>query len=81
MSYIAGGLVPLAPYFFIGSVHTALIGSVVVTLLALLVCGLMAGQLLRQVRRMMRRDVVLESPVATTATTEPSGATTQGEVG
>ncbi len=39
LSYIAGGLVPLAPYFFLRSVHSALIGSVVVTLLALLVFG------------------------------------------
>lgn len=38
-SYIAGGLVPLAPYFFLHSVHSALIGSVIVTLLALLVFG------------------------------------------
>lgn len=43
-SYIAGGLVPLAPYFFFGSVHTALIGSVVVTLLALLVFGYIKGR-------------------------------------
>jgi VIT1/CCC1 family predicted Fe2+/Mn2+ transporter len=44
MSYIAGGLVPLAPYFFFRSVHTALIGSVVVTLLALLVFGYIKGR-------------------------------------
>src|SRR5450432_1561848 len=31
-SYVAGGLVPLSPYFFVSSVHVALIGSVVVTL-------------------------------------------------
>ena len=37
LSYTAGGMVPLAPYFFFRSVHSALIGSVVVTLLALLV--------------------------------------------
>src|SRR5476649_1474792 len=37
LSYIAGGLVPLAPYFFIRSVHSALIGSVIVTLLTLFV--------------------------------------------
>lgn len=43
-SYIAGGLVPLAPYFFIGSVHSALIGSVIVTLLALLVFGYIKGR-------------------------------------
>ena len=44
LSYIAGGIVPLAPYFFFRSVHTALIGSVVVTLLALLVFGYVKGQ-------------------------------------
>ena len=44
LSYIAGGLVPLAPYFFFPSVHSALIGSVVVTLLALLVFGYVKGR-------------------------------------
>jgi VIT1/CCC1 family predicted Fe2+/Mn2+ transporter len=44
LSYIAGGLVPLAPYFFIPSVHTALAGSVIVTLLALLVFGYVKGR-------------------------------------
>jgi VIT1/CCC1 family predicted Fe2+/Mn2+ transporter len=44
MSYIAGGLVPLGPYFFFRSVHYALIGSVVVTLLALLVFGYIKGR-------------------------------------
>src|ERR1700676_2939079 len=44
LSYIAGGMVPLAPYFFIRSVHSALIGSVVVTLLALLVFGYIKGR-------------------------------------
>lgn len=43
-SYVAGGLVPLAPYFFIHSVHAALIGSVVVTLFALLVFGYIKGR-------------------------------------
>lgn len=43
-SYVAGGLVPLAPYFFIRSVHSALIGSVIVTLLALLVFGYIKGR-------------------------------------
>lgn len=43
-SYVAGGLVPLAPYFFIHSVHSALIGSVVVTLLALLIFGYVKGR-------------------------------------
>ncbi len=43
-SYVAGGLVPLAPYFFIRSVHSALIGSVIVTLLALLAFGYIKGR-------------------------------------
>jgi VIT1/CCC1 family predicted Fe2+/Mn2+ transporter len=43
-SYVAGGLVPLAPYFLIGSVHSALIGSIIVTLLALLVFGYIKGR-------------------------------------
>jgi vacuolar iron transporter family protein len=43
-SYIAGGLVPLAPYFFFRSVHSALIGSVAVTLLALFVFGYIKGR-------------------------------------
>jgi hypothetical protein len=32
LSYVAGGMVPLAPYFLFRSVHSALIGSVIVTL-------------------------------------------------
>jgi predicted membrane protein (TIGR00267 family) len=44
LSYIAGGLVPLSPYFIFPSVHSALIGSVVVTLLALLVFGYVKGR-------------------------------------
>jgi len=44
LSYIAGGLVPLAPYFFFRSVHHALVGSVIVTLLALLVFGYVKGR-------------------------------------
>jgi len=44
LSYITGGMVPLAPYFFFRSVHTALIGSVAVTLLALLVFGYIKGR-------------------------------------
>ena len=44
LSYIAGGFVPLAPYFFFHSVHSALIGSVIVTLLALLVFGYIKGR-------------------------------------
>src|SRR5580693_2312218 len=43
-SYIAGGMVPLAPYFFFDSAHSALVGSVIVTLLALLVFGYIKGR-------------------------------------
>lgn len=44
VSYIAGGLVPLTPYFLFPSVKRALLGSVVVTLLALLVFGYIKGR-------------------------------------
>jgi VIT1/CCC1 family predicted Fe2+/Mn2+ transporter len=44
LSYVAGALVPLAPYFFFRSVHSALVGSVTVTLLALLVFGYVKGR-------------------------------------
>lgn len=44
LSYITGGMVPLAPYFFFSSVQSALVGSVVVTLLALLVFGYIKGR-------------------------------------
>ncbi|OWK45533.1 VIT1/CCC1 transporter family protein [Fimbriiglobus ruber] len=44
LSYIAGGMVPLAPYFFIRSVYSALFASVGVTLLALLVFGYVKGR-------------------------------------
>ena len=43
LSYIAGGLVPLAPYFVVRSTGTALAASIVVTLLALLVFGYVKG--------------------------------------
>lgn len=43
LSYIAGGLVPLTPYFLFPSVKVALISSVFVTLLALLVFGYIKG--------------------------------------
>ncbi len=44
LAYIAGGLIPLAPYFFLGSVQMALVASVIVTLLALLVFGAIKGR-------------------------------------
>jgi len=43
LAYIAGGMIPLAPYFLFGSVTTALLVSVLVTLLALLVFGYIKG--------------------------------------
>jgi VIT1/CCC1 family predicted Fe2+/Mn2+ transporter len=42
-SYIVGGLVPLAPYFVLRSMRTALVVSVLVTVLALLVFGYVKG--------------------------------------
>lgn len=42
-SYIAGGLVPLAPYFVLRSMGTALVASVLLTVLALLVFGYVKG--------------------------------------
>ena len=44
LSYVVGGMVPLAPYFAFQSVHTALVGSVVVTLLALFGFGFVKGR-------------------------------------
>jgi VIT1/CCC1 family predicted Fe2+/Mn2+ transporter len=44
LSYVAGGLVPLAPYFFLKSVNSALIGSIAVTLIALFVFGYIKGR-------------------------------------
>ena len=44
LAYIMGGLIPLSPYFFLGSVQTALLASVILTLLALLVFGSIKGR-------------------------------------
>lgn len=44
LSYVTGGLVPLAPYFFLGSIRVALVGSVIVTLLALFLFGFIKGR-------------------------------------
>jgi len=44
VSYIVGGLVPLIPYLVLPTVTLGLIGSVVVTLLALLVFGYVKGR-------------------------------------
>ena len=43
-AYVFGGLIPLAPYMLIRSAHTALIVSVIVTLIALTVFGLIKGR-------------------------------------
>ena len=43
-AYIAGGLIPLAPYMIVRQAHTALIVSVIVTLIALAVFGLVKGR-------------------------------------
>jgi len=44
LSYVAGGLIPLSPYFLLHPMKTALLGSVAVTLLALLVFGYVKGR-------------------------------------
>jgi len=46
VSYIAGGVIPLAPYLLIGNVGSALRASVVITLVALLVFGALKGRAL-----------------------------------
>jgi VIT1/CCC1 family predicted Fe2+/Mn2+ transporter len=43
LSYIVGGLIPLAPYFVFRNVHQGLIGSVAITLVALFVFGYIKG--------------------------------------
>lgn len=48
LSYIVGGLVPLAPYFILPDVHMGLLGSIIVTLLALLLFGYIKGRFTTQ---------------------------------
>jgi VIT1/CCC1 family predicted Fe2+/Mn2+ transporter len=43
-SYVAGGMIPLAPYIFMSSVSSALIASVCVTLVALGIFGYVKGR-------------------------------------
>ena len=43
LSYVAGGLVPLTPYFLMRTTGTALAASVLLTLLALLIFGYVKG--------------------------------------
>ena len=45
VSYIVGGMVPLSSYMFTQDLHTALLASVVVTLIALFVFGYVKGRL------------------------------------
>ncbi|MFB3828642.1 MAG: VIT1/CCC1 transporter family protein [Bryobacteraceae bacterium] len=44
VSYIAGGLVPLAPYMILASARSALLASVLITLAALFVFGFFKGR-------------------------------------
>lgn len=44
VSYIVGGLIPLSPYILIPNISTALVVSVVVTLIALFVFGYVKGR-------------------------------------
>ncbi len=44
ISYIVGGLIPLSPYIFIDNASSALLVSVVVTLIALLIFGYVKGR-------------------------------------
>jgi predicted membrane protein (TIGR00267 family) len=44
LSYIAGGLIPLAPYILIHTAGTALMFSVVFTLVALFIFGYVKGR-------------------------------------
>lgn len=43
-SYVVGGMIPLAPYMLFHTAHTALIISIVVTLIALAIFGLVKGR-------------------------------------
>jgi len=60
ISYIVGGLIPLAPYFFAKSITGGLIGSVLITLLALLVFGYIKGKFTtpRPIRSALQTAVV-----------------------
>jgi VIT1/CCC1 family predicted Fe2+/Mn2+ transporter len=44
VSYLVGGLIPLAPYMFLHAAHDALIVSIGVTLVALAVFGYVKGR-------------------------------------
>lgn len=44
ISYIVGGIIPLAPYILINHAHSALLTSVVITLIALFIFGFVKGK-------------------------------------
>ena len=52
LSYVAGGMVPLAPYFFFQNNRVALLGSVALTILALAIFGYVKGRF--TIKRPMR---------------------------
>jgi len=43
LSYVAGGLIPLAPYFFVSDVRDAFVASIAVTISALIAFGCVKG--------------------------------------
>ncbi len=59
-AYIAGGLVPLAPYIFAHSTSTALMFSIALTLIALLVFGFVKGHFtgMRPVRSALQTALI-----------------------
>jgi VIT1/CCC1 family predicted Fe2+/Mn2+ transporter len=59
-AYIVGGLIPLAPYMIVESVRTALLTSVVATLIALFIFGYTKGRYtgMPPVRSAMRTTVI-----------------------
>jgi VIT1/CCC1 family predicted Fe2+/Mn2+ transporter len=67
LSYVAGGLIPLAPYFLLQSVQAALIGSVMVTVVALFVFGFIKGRFTTNRPVRSAWQTVLVGSVAATA--------------
>src|SRR2546421_2434026 len=66
LSYVGGGLVPLAPYFLSGSVRAGLMGSVLLTLIAVFVFGVIKGRFTthRPVSRGWQTALVGRKPAA-----------------
>jgi vacuolar iron transporter family protein len=67
LSYVAGGLVPLAPYMLFGSVTTGFYFSVASTLVALAVFGFVKGQFTGVSRLKSALQTVLVGGLAATA--------------